>query len=253
MVDATVTTETAPAGDHASIVAREAAHFGGMAAEWWDPHGSSAMLHRLNPVRLRYIREQADRHFDLDPASFTPLAGKTALDVGCGAGLLAEPLKRLGAAITAIDAAPENIAIARAHAATSGLAIDYRTGGVEAVAGERFDLVTCLEVIEHVADPAAFVAGLAGALADGGLLIMSTPNRTPMSRVAMITLAEGTGRIPRGTHDWNRFVTPDELGNMLADAGLSVRDTRGIAFSPTSGFSLSDSLALNYLITATRS
>ena len=135
MVDATVTTETAPAGDHASIVAREAAHFGGMAAEWWDPHGSSAMLHRLNPVRLRYIRGQADRHFDLDPASFTPLAGKTALDVGCGAGLRAEPLKRLGAANTAIDASPDNVAVSTAHDATSGLAIDYRAGGVEAVAG----------------------------------------------------------------------------------------------------------------------
>lgn len=253
MADATVTTETAQAGGHASIVAREAAHFGTMAQDWWDPRGSSAMLHRLNPVRLRYIREQADRHFDLDPESFTPFAGKTALDVGCGAGLLAEPLKRLGAAVTAIDAAPENIAVAREHAATSGLAIDYRAGGVEAVAGERFDLVTCLEVIEHVADPAAFVAGLAGALADGGLLVMSTPNRTPLSRVTMITLAEGTGRIPRGTHDWNRFITPDELGTMLTDAGLTVRDTRGIAFSPTSGFNLSDSLALNYLITATRS
>lgn len=248
MVDATVTTDTA----HASIVASEAAHFGGMAKDWWDPRGSSAMLHRLNPVRLRYIREQADRHFDLDPESFTPLAGRTALDVGCGAGLLAEPLKRLGASVTAIDAAAENIAVARDHAAAAGLVIDYRAGGVEAVAEERFDLVTCLEVIEHVADPAAFVAGLAGALGDGGLLIMSTPNRTPVSRLAMITLAEGTGRIPRGTHDWDRFITPEELSAMLSDAGLAVRDTRGIAYSPTGGFSLSDSLTLNYLVTATR-
>ncbi|ONF96566.1 bifunctional 2-polyprenyl-6-hydroxyphenol methylase/3-demethylubiquinol 3-O-methyltransferase UbiG [Sphingomonas jeddahensis] len=253
MADATVTNDIDHAGAaHESIVAREAAHFGAMASEWWDPRGSSAMLHRLNPVRLRYIREQADRHFDLDPASFTPLAGKTALDVGCGAGLLAEPLKRLGAALTAIDAAAENIAVAREHAQAAGLAIDYRAGGVEAVAGERFDLVTCLEVIEHVADPAAFVIGLAGALADGGLLIMSTPNRTPVSRLAMITLAEGTGRIPRGTHDWDRFITPEELGEMLAAAGLKAIDTRGIAFSPTSGFSLSDSLTLNYLVTATR-
>lgn len=268
MVDATVTTDTAPASpgatspdnaspdraspDHASIVATEAAHFGAMAKDWWDPRGSSAMLHRLNPVRLRYIREQAARHFDLDPASFTPLAGKTALDVGCGAGLLAEPLKRLGAAVTAIDAAPENIAVARDHAHTSGLVIDYRAGGVEAVAGETFDLVTCLEVIEHVADPASFVAGLAGALAEGGLLILSTPNRTPLSRVAMITLAEGTGRIPKGTHDWDKFLTPEELTELLDKAGLTVRDTRGLSFSPTAGFTLSDSLALNYLITATR-
>ncbi|MDF2496176.1 bifunctional 2-polyprenyl-6-hydroxyphenol methylase/3-demethylubiquinol 3-O-methyltransferase UbiG [Sphingomonas sp.] len=263
MADATVTTDTVPPaglpdrpkggdGGHASIVAREAAHFGAMASEWWDPRGSSAMLHRLNPVRLRYIREQADRHFDLDPASFTPLAGKTVLDVGCGAGLLAEPLKRLGGAVTAIDAAGENIAVARDHAAQGGLVIDYRAGGVEAVAGETFDLVTCMEVIEHVADPAAFVTGLAGAVAEGGLLIMSTPNRTPVSRLAMITLAEGTGRIPRGTHDWDRFITPEELGEMLAAAGFTVRDTRGIAFSPTSGFTLSDSLTLNYLVTAIR-
>jgi 2-polyprenyl-6-hydroxyphenyl methylase/3-demethylubiquinone-9 3-methyltransferase len=258
MADATVTTDTAPSpagsdgSGHASVVAREAAHFGAMASEWWDPRGSSAMLHRLNPVRLRYIREQADRHFDLDPASFTPLAGKTVLDVGCGAGLLAEPLKRLGGAVTAIDAAAENIAVARDHAAQSGLVIDYRAGGVEAVAGETFDLVTCMEVIEHVADPAAFVAGLADAVADGGLLIMSTPNRTPVSRLAMITLAEGTGRIPRGTHDWDKFITPEELGEMLSAVGFTVRDTRGIAFSPTSGFTLSDSLSLNYLVTATR-
>lgn len=115
-----------------------------------------------------------------------------------------------------------------------------------------FDLVTCLEVIEHVANPVAFVTGLAGALADGGLLILSTPNRTPVSRLAMITLAEGTGRIPRGTHDWNRFITPDELATMLTNAGLTVRDTRGITFSPTTGFALSSSLALNHLVTATR-
>jgi 2-polyprenyl-6-hydroxyphenyl methylase/3-demethylubiquinone-9 3-methyltransferase len=252
MSDATVTTDTVSPDAHGSIVAREAAHFGAMAKDWWDPRGSSAMLHRLNPVRLRYIREQADRHFDLDPASFTPLAGKTALDVGCGAGLLAEPLKRLGASVTAIDAAAENIAVARDHATAAGLAIDYRAGGVEAVAGERFDLVTCLEVIEHVAEPAAFVAGLAGALGEGGLLILSTPNRTPVSRLAMITLAEGTGRIPRGTHDWDRFITPEELAEMLTAAGLVVRDTRGITFSPTSGFALSESLALNHLVTATR-
>lgn len=256
MVDATVTTDTVPlaggAVTHASIVAREAAHFGAMAQDWWDPRGSSAMLHRLNPVRLRYIREQTDRHFDVDPASFTPLTGKRALDVGCGAGLLAEPLARLGAQVTAIDAAAENIAVARDHARVAGLTIDYRVGGVEALAGEQLDLVTCLEVIEHVADPSAFVAGLARALADDGLLIVSTPNRTPMSRLAMITLAEGTGRIPRGTHDWNRFITPEELGEMLSAAGLVVRDTRGITFSPTTGFALSDTLTLNYLVTATR-
>ena len=159
---------------------------------------------------------------------------------------------RIAAIAPSIDAAAENIAVARDHATASGLVIDYRAGGIEAVAGETFDLVTCLEVIEHVSDPKAFVAGLASALADGGLLILSTPNRTPVSRLAMITLAEGTGRIPKGTHDWDKFVTPDELTEMLSTAGLKVHDTRGIAYSPTSGFTLSTSLTLNYLITATR-
>lgn len=252
MPEATVTTDTDLSASHASVVASEAAHFGAMAKDWWDPRGSSAMLHRLNPVRLRYIREQTDMRWDLDPGSFTPLSGKRVLDIGCGAGLLAEPLARLGAAVTAIDAAAENIAVAREHAAATGLVIDYRVGGIEAVAGEHFDLVTCLEVIEHVAGPAEFVAGLSGALGDDGLLIMSTPNRTPVSRLAMITLAEGTGRIPRGTHDWDKFITPDELGGMLDTAGLAVRDRRGITYSPTAGFSLSTSLTLNYLITADR-
>lgn len=233
-----------------TVLAREAAHFGGLAADWWDPMGSSAMLHRLNPVRLGYIRAQIDANWDGDGRSFTPLAGRTVLDVGCGAGLLAEPLARLGANVTGIDAAPENIAAARAHAEAGGLAIDYRAGGIEAVAGERFDLVTCLEVIEHVASPAAFVRGLAEALAPGGLLVMSTPNRTPFSRLAMIDLAERFGAIPRGTHDWDRFITPDELTAMLASEGLAVRDLRGIAWSSARGFELSRSLRLNYILTA---
>ncbi|OJV34640.1 MAG: 3-demethylubiquinone-9 3-O-methyltransferase [Sphingomonas sp. 67-36] len=219
-----------------------------MAGDWWNPKGSSAMLHRLNPPRLAYIRERIDTHWDDDGEGFTPLAGKRALDVGCGAGLLAEPLARLGASVTAIDAAPENIAAARDHA--GALAIDYRVGGVETVAGETFDLVTSMEVIEHVTDPESFVAGLARAVAPGGLLIMSTPNRTPLSRLALITLAEGTGRIPRGTHDWNRFLTPDELGDLLARAGMRVIDVRGLSFSPTRGFALSDSTVLDYFVTA---
>ena len=230
----------------------EAEHFGRLAADWWNPKGSSAMLHRLNPARLRYIREAVDRHWDGDGRSFTPLAGKTALDVGCGAGLLAEPLARLGAAVTGIDAAPENIAVARGHAAVSGLAIDYRAGSVEAVAGERFDLVASLEVIEHVADPAGFVAGLAAALAPDGLMVLSTPNRTPLSRLAMVTVGEGIGMMPRGTHDWNRFLTPDELTGLLEAAGLAVIDVRGLGFSPATGFVLSDTTALDYFVTAVR-
>jgi len=235
----------------ATIDPKEAAHFGTMAADWWNPKGSSAPLHQLNPPRLRYIRDQVDAHWHGDGAGFTPLAGRTALDVGCGAGLLCEPLARLGASVTGIDAAPENIAAAEIHAAQSGLAIDYRAGGVEGLDG-RFDLVTSLEVIEHVSDPTGFVRGLARVLADGGLLILSTPNRTPLSRLAMITIAEGTGRIPRGTHDWNKFLTPDELTALLRDAGLRVVHTQGLGFSPATGFTLSDSTQLDYFVTAKR-
>src|SRR5687767_7875506 len=181
-----------------SIVDREAAHFGGLAADWWDPNGSSAMLHKLNPVRLAYVRDMIDMHWQADEHGFKPLAGTSALDVGCGAGLLAEPLARLGAEVTAVDASPELIEVARAHASGQGLAIDYRATPVEQVDG-RFDLVTAMEVIEHVADPAAFVAALTKRVAPGGLLILSTPNATAWSRLLTITIAERIGAVPKGT------------------------------------------------------
>lgn len=235
-----------------TIDPKEAAHFGEMAADWWDPKGSSAMLHRLNPVRLAYLRERIDAHWGLDETSFTPLTGKRTLDVGCGAGLLCEPLARLGAAVTGLDAAPENIAAATAHAGLSGLNIAYRTGSVEDLGGERFDLVTSLEVIEHVSDPAGFVRGLADALAETGLLVLSTPNRTVLSRLAMISIGETIGGIPRGTHDWNKFLRPDELVPLVEAAGLKVIDTRGLSFSVAKGFVLSDDLKLDYFLTAIR-
>ncbi|MEG3125195.1 bifunctional 2-polyprenyl-6-hydroxyphenol methylase/3-demethylubiquinol 3-O-methyltransferase UbiG [Sphingomonas sp. GB1N7] len=235
-----------------TIDAAEAEHFGKMAADWWDPKGSSAMLHKLNPVRLGYLRERIDAHWHGDDTSFTPLAGRRALDVGCGAGLLCEPLARMGAAVTGLDAAPENIAAARAHCIRSGLTIDYRTGSVEGLGAETFDLVTSLEVIEHVSDPGAFVRGLAGALTESGLLVISTPNRTALSRLAMIGIGETLGGIPRGTHDWDKFLTPEELVPLIEAAGLRVIDTRGLGFSLAKGFVLSDDTKLDYFLTAVR-
>ena len=234
-----------------TIDPKEAAHFGALAADWWDPKGSSAMLHKLNPVRLGYVRAAIDRHFGSDETDLKPLAGKRVADVGCGAGLLAEPLARLGGRVTGIDAAPENVAAARAHAAGQGLEIDYRVGGTEALDGP-FDLITAMEVVEHVADVPAFVAGLAGALAADGLLILSTPNRTRWSKLVMIGIGEGTGRIPKGTHDWGKFLTPEELGVQLRAAGLAAIDTTGLSFSLSRGFRLSEDVSLNYLVTAKR-
>ena len=161
-----------------TIRPEEAAHFGALAADWWDPKGSSAMLHRLNPVRLAYIREAIDLHWGGDVRARHPLAGKTALDVGCGAGLLCEPLARLGAEVTGVDAAAENIGAARAHAQAGGLDVAYHAGELAELQANRFDLVTAMEVIEHVADKGAFVHQLQERLADGGLMVISTPNRT---------------------------------------------------------------------------
>jgi 2-polyprenyl-6-hydroxyphenyl methylase/3-demethylubiquinone-9 3-methyltransferase len=236
----------------ATIDPREAEHFGRLAADWWNPKGSSAMLHRLNPARLAYLRDAIDRHWGGEASDFAPLAGKTAIDVGCGAGLLTEPLARLGAKATGLDAAPENIGAARAHAEASGLGVEYLAGGIESVAGRVFDLVVSMEVIEHVADTAAFAQGLADALAPGGLMVLSTPNRTALSRLAMITLGEGSGAIPKGTHDWTQFLTPGELTELLAGAGLKVTHVQGLGFSPARGFVLSGDTSLDYLVTVVR-
>jgi 2-polyprenyl-6-hydroxyphenyl methylase/3-demethylubiquinone-9 3-methyltransferase len=180
------------------------------------------------------------------------LAGKKALDVGCGAGLLCEPLARMGAKVTGLDAAPENIAAARAHAEPQRLDIDYRNEAIENFGGRDHDLVTSLEVLEHVDDPQAFIDGLAKALADDGLMIISTPNRTAMSKLLLVELAEITGQIPRGTHHHDQFITPEELEKMLGNAGLQVTDTTGLSYSPAKGFALSDNLKLNYLMTVVK-
>lgn len=237
-------------GASRTIRPEEAAHFGALAADWWNPAGSSAMLHRLNPVRLGFIRGEMDRHFGSDARALRPLAGKSALDAGCGAGLLCEPLARLGAAVTGVDAAAENIAAASKHAQAMGLAIDYRCGELDSLNLPAFDLVCSLEVIEHVADKPAFVGALADVLAPGGLMVLSCPNRTARSRLLLVEAAERTGMIPRGTHDWNQFVTPDEMRDVLQGAGLAMGEPTGIAWSPTKGLHLSGDLSLNYIVTA---
>ena len=236
-----------------SVSADEAAFFGKLAADWWNPTGSSAMLHKITPLRSRLVRDAALARFGGDPRSRTPLAGKTALDIGCGAGLMTEPLARMGASATGIDAAPENIAAASAHAEAGGLAIDYRATSVEALAatGARFDLITCLEVVEHVAGRDSFFAALAALLAPGGLAILSTPNRTAASWAVLIGGAEMVLRsIPRGAHDWNRFMTPAELTEALDHAGLSVTASTGLPWRPGAGFTLGDDVSVNYFLTA---
>lgn len=234
-----------------SILQEEIEQFGKLAGDWWDPRGASAMLHKLNPARLGYIRDWIDQHWALDEHSRRPLAGKTALDVGCGAGLLAEPLARLGAKVTAIDPTPELISVARDHAAGQGLDIDYRVSAVEDLDG-TFDLITSMEVIEHTADPQQFLNDLAKRLAPDGLLMLSTPNATGWSKLITITLAEGFGAIPKGTHDFEKFIAPERMKQLMANAGLKCLDIEGLAFSPTRGLHLSEDLRLNYLVAATK-
>ena len=235
----------------ATIRPEEAEHFGKLAADWWDPNGSSAMLHRLNPVRLGFLRAAIDAHWPGESHMVRPLAGKRALDAGCGAGLLCEPLARLGAAVTGLDAAAENVAAASAHAAGARLTIDYRCGDVAALGLSGYDLVTSLEVIEHVGDKPVFLGALAAALTPGGLMMLSTPNRTARSRLLMVEAAERIGLVPRGTHHWDDFVTPDELRELLTDAGLVMGAPQGIVWSPLHGLHLSADLALNYIVTVT--
>jgi 2-polyprenyl-6-hydroxyphenyl methylase/3-demethylubiquinone-9 3-methyltransferase len=241
----------------ASISPREASFFGTLAADWWNPRGTSAALHRITPLRSAYVRDAAIAHFGGDARSRRPLAGLAALDIGCGAGLMCEPLARMGAATTGIDAAPENIAAAAEHAGAGGLSIDYRAVSVEALAAEaatggpRFDLVTCLEVVEHVADRHSFFASLVALVKPGGMVIMSTPNRTATSWAVLIAGAEMlTRQIPRGAHDWQRFMTPAELTDALADAGLKVTETIGLTWRPGKGFTLGPDTSVNYFLSA---
>ena len=244
---------SAAAQQKTTINPKEAAHFGALAVDWWDPKGSSAMLHKLNPVRLGFMRDAINAHFGADHSSRHPLKGKSVLDVGCGAGLLCEPLARLGAAVTGVDAAPENIMVARVHAEQSGLTIDYKAGELSEQGLGKFDLVTAMEVIEHVANPAAFVSELTKHLKPDGLLIMSTPNRTAPSKLLLVEVAERFGQVPRGTHNWDQFLQPEELTSILLEHALEVVEMRGIAFSPLKGLHLSENLSLNYIFSARKS
>jgi 2-polyprenyl-6-hydroxyphenyl methylase/3-demethylubiquinone-9 3-methyltransferase len=239
-----------------SIDPQEVARFEGMARDWWDPKGPMAPLHKMNPVRLGYIRDAACRRFSRDPKSARSLDGLTVLDVGCGGGILSEPMARLGATVTGLDPAPTNVSVARLHAERAELAIDYREETVEAVVarGERFDMVLAFEVVEHVTDVAAFVAACAGAVKPGGLLLMSTLNRTLRSFGLAIVGAEYILRwLPKGTHQWEKFVTPDELERAVAGTGLRVIDVSGMVYTPLrDAWTLSRDTGVNYALTAGR-
>jgi len=240
-----------------SINPAEVAKFEAMAAEWWDPHGKFQPLHQMNPCRLDYITSQIAAEFDRDLTRPKPFAGLRLLDIGCGGGLLSEPMARLGAEVLGADAAPRNIPVAQLHAQQSGLDIDYRVTTAEDLAamGEQFDVVLNMEVVEHVADPQAFLTTCQTLLKPGGLLICSTLNRNAKSFALAIVGAEWVMRwLPKGTHDWAKFITPDELYEMIRGAGLEPVDRKGMVFNPL-GWSWSLSardLSCNYVTTSTR-
>ena len=244
-------------GSQSTIDAKEVAKFEAMAAEWWDPNGKFKPLHMLNPCRLDYICAQIAGEFDRDLSSPSPFAGLRILDIGCGGGLLSEPMARLGAEVVGADAAERNIPVARVHAEQSGLEIDYRHTTAEALAeaGEVFDVVLNMEVVEHVADPLTYLTACRNLLRPGGLHVCSTINRNPKSFAMAIVGAEIVMRwLPRGTHDWNKFITPDELYELMENAGLEPVDRKGFVFNPL-GWSWSLSardLSVNYVTAALR-
>lgn len=235
----------------------EIAKFEAMAAEWWDPNGKFKPLHMLNPCRLDYITSQIAGEFSRDLTQPEPFKGLRLLDIGCGGGLLSEPMARLGADVVGADAAAGNLPVARIHAEQSGLEIDYRHTTAEALAeaGEQFDVVLNMEVVEHVADPLSYLTATQQLLKPGGLQICSTINRNPKSYAMAIFGAEVVMRwLPRGTHEWNKFITPDELFDLLGKAGLEPVDRKGFVFNPiTWGWSISSrDLSVNYVTASTK-
>ena len=241
-----------------TVDAAEVAKFEAMAAEWWNPEGKFKPLHMLNPCRLGYIVDQIAAEFDRDPSAERPFAGLRLLDIGCGGGLLAEPMARLGADVLGADAAARNIPVARLHAEQSGLAIDYRHTTAEALAeaGEAFDVILNMEVIEHVHDPLAYLEACRRLLKPGGLMICSTINRNAKSFAMAIVGAEYVMRwLPKGTHEWAKFIKPDELFDLLRQSGLEPVDRKGFVFNPLSWrWGISDrDLSVNYVTASVRS
>jgi len=235
-----------------SVDAAEVERFSRLASDWWDPRGPMAALHKFNPVRLAYIRDQAAARFARDPKKLDCLKGLRMLDIGCGGGILSEPLARLGAEMVGADPAEENIATAQAHAEETGVAVDYRATTAEelAEAGERFDVVLAMEVVEHVADVASFVATCASMVKPGGLMIAATLNRTLKSFALAIVGAEYVLRwVPRGTHQWDKFVTPNELELAFERSGLNVIGERGVVYNPFADrWQLSSDMDVNYML-----
>jgi 2-polyprenyl-6-hydroxyphenyl methylase/3-demethylubiquinone-9 3-methyltransferase len=234
----------------------EVEHFSALAAEWWDPRGRMAMLHKFNPVRLAFIKQTACRHFGRDERRLDALAGLRLLDIGCGGGILSEPLARLGARVLGADPSQTNIEAAKLHAAAVGIAVDYRATTAEALAdeGERFDIVLAMEVVEHVADLALFIGRCAEMVSPGGFMITATLNRTLKSFALAILGAEYVLRwLPRGTHRWDKFVTPNELEAALESHGLRVIDETGIIYNLLADrWQLSSDTAVNYITVAER-
>jgi 2-polyprenyl-6-hydroxyphenyl methylase/3-demethylubiquinone-9 3-methyltransferase len=243
--------------DSASIDPGEVAKFSAIAAEWWDPAGKFAPLHKFNPVRLAFIRTEAARHFGRDERSLRPFEGLSLLDIGCGGGLLSEPMARLGFAVTGADASERNIGTARAHAAQSGVAIDYRATSAEVLAEEglnNFDVVLNMEVVEHVADVSAYLAACTRLVKPGGLTFVATLNKTLKSlALAKIGAEYVLNWLPRGTHDWNRFLSPADLKASLEESGLTILKTQGVSFDPLRwDWKLSSDVDVNYMVVARR-